>query len=179
MHPDGLEIVTVEVSDGGLANAVVWLKSGVTGQYPAPTEPAAIDQSRCQFVPRVVVARSGQPVTIRNSDDTLHSIHARPRANAEFNIGQPRRGMESRRQFDRQEVMIPIGCDIHPWMRAYVSVFDHPFFAVTRPDGTFEIPGVPPGDYEVEAVHETLGSQTHAVTVKAGEGASADFVFGR
>ena len=179
MHPDGYEIVTVDVADGGLANALVWLKSGVAGQHPAPAEPVLLDQRGCVFLPRVLAVRPGQPIKIRNSDDALHNIHPRPRANAEFNIGQPRRGMESQRTFDRQEIMIPVGCDVHPWMRAYVSVIDHPFFAVTRPDGRYEISGVPPGDYEIEVVHETLGSQKHSVTVKAGEGASADFVFGQ
>ena len=179
LYPEGLEIVTVDVGGGGLANAVVWLKSGVTGRYPAPAEPVLLDQRGCEFLPRVVAVRAGQPLAIRNSDDTLHNIHPRPRSNAEFNIGQARRGMESQRKLERPELMIPVGCDVHPWMRAYISVFDHPFFAVTRPDGTYEIRDVPPGDYEVEVVHETLGSRTHSVTVKAGEGARADFVFGQ
>lgn len=169
----------MDVSGGGLANTLVWLKSGVTGRHPAPAEPVLLDQSGCQFVPRVVALRAGQSLAIRNGDDTLHSIHPRPRVNAEFNIGQPRRGMESLQRFDRQELMIPVGCDVHPWMRAYVSAIDHPFFAVTRPDGTYELAGVPPGDYEIEVLHETLGSQARSVAVKAGEGARADFVFRR
>jgi plastocyanin len=179
LHPQGLEVATVAVADGGLGNALVWLKSGVSGPHPAPAEAVVLDQRNCEFVPRHVAVRTGQTLSIRNSDDTLHNVHPRPQANAEFNLGQPRRGMESPRKFDRPELMIPVGCDIHPWMKAYVSVISHPFFAMTRPDGTYEIAGVPPGDYEIEVVHETLGSRAQPLTVKGGEGARADFVFGQ
>jgi len=121
--------------------------------------------------------QTNQPLKIKNNDDTLHNIHPRPTVNAEFNIGQPRKGMESTKTFDKKEVMFPVGCDVHPWMRAYISVLDHPFFAVTKEDGTFEIKGLPPGDYEVEAYHEKLKTQTQKVTVKAGEPAKVDFAF--
>jgi uncharacterized protein (DUF2141 family) len=97
--------------------------------------------------------------------------------NAEFNVGQPRKGMESTKTFDKQEIMIPVGCDVHPWMRSYISVVSHPFFAVTKDDGTYEIKGLPPGDYEVEAFHEKLKTQTQKITVKDGDN-TLDFTYG-
>jgi hypothetical protein len=177
MHPQGLEKKTIDVSGGGLANAFVWLKSGVTGSYPPPTEPVMLDQQGCEYHPHIITVRTGEPVTIRNSDDTLHNIHPRPSVNKEFNIGQARKGMEAQRTFDKQEVMIPVGCDVHPWMRSYISVVDHPFYAVTKADGTYEIKNVPPGDYEVEVLHEKLKNQTQKVSVKANTPAKADFSF--
>jgi hypothetical protein len=177
MHPQGLEKATVAVKDGGLAHAFVWLKSGVSGSQPAPAEAAVLDQQGCEYHPHVVGVRTGQNITIRNSDDTLHNIHPRPSVNKGFNIGQARKGMEAQKSFDKQEIMIPVGCDVHPWMRSYISVVDHPYFAVTKDDGTYEIKNVPPGDYEVEVVHEKLKNQTQKVSVKAGAPAKADFAF--
>lgn len=177
MHPQGLEKKTVDVSGGGLAHAFVWLKSGVTGSQPVPTEPVVLDQQGCEYHPHVVVVRTGQPITVRNSDDTLHNIHPRPAINKEFNIGQARKGMEAQRAFDKQEIMIPVGCDVHPWMRSYISVVDHPYFAVTKDDGTYEIKNVPPGDYEIEVVHEKLKNQSQKISVKANAPAKADFTF--
>jgi hypothetical protein len=125
----------------------------------------------------VIGVQAGQPITVRNSDDTLHNIHPRPTANPEFNIGQARKGMESQRSFDKQEIMIPVGCDVHPWMRSYISVLSHPFFAVTGEDGTYEIKNVPPGEYEVEVFHEKLKTQTGKASVRSGEPTKVDLAF--
>jgi hypothetical protein len=175
LHPTGLEKKVVDVKDGGLAHAFVYVKSGVSGAYPAPTEPVILDQQGCMYHPHVIGVQAGQPITVRNSDDTLHNIHPRPTANPEFNIGQARKGMESTRTFEKEELMIPVGCDVHPWMRSYISVVGHPFFAVTKDDGTFEIKGLPAGEYEVEVRHEKAAAATQKVTVKANEAAKADF----
>jgi plastocyanin len=177
MHKDGLEKQPVMVKDGGLANAFVYLKSGVTGSYPAPTTPVTLDQQGCTYHPHIVGVQVGQAITIRNSDDTLHNIHPRPTLNAEFNVGQARKGMEATKTFDKEEVMIPVGCDVHPWMRSYISVLKHPFFAVSAEDGTYEIKNVPAGEYEVEVFHEKLKTQTQKVTVKAGEAAKVDLAY--
>lgn len=177
MHKDGLEKQSVVVKDGGLAHAFVYLKSGVTGTYPPPATPAVLDQQGCTYHPHVIGVQVNQDITIRNSDDTLHNIHPRPTVNAEFNIGQARKGMEATRKFDKEEVMIPVGCDVHPWMRSYISVLSHPFFAVTGEDGTFEIKNVPPGDYEVEVFHEKLKTQSGKATVKAGEPTKVDLAY--
>ena len=175
MHPQGLEKQTVQVKDGGLAHVFVWVKNAPGGQ-PAPADAVTLDQEGCQYHPHVIGVRTGQPIKITNSDDTLHNIHPRPTVNAEFNIGQPRKGMESTKSFDKQEIMIPVGCDVHPWMRSYISVVDHPFFAVTSDDGTYEIKGLPAGEYEVEAFHEKLKTQTQKVTVKDGD-STLDFAY--
>jgi plastocyanin len=168
MHPQGLTKQTVQVKDGGLAHVFVWVKNAPGGQ-PAPTEAAVLDQQGCEYHPHVVGVRTGQPIKITNSDDTLHNIHPKPTINAEFNVGQARKGMESVKTFDKQEIMIPVGCDVHPWMRSYISVVGHPYFAVTKDDGTYEIKDLPAGEYEVEAYHEKLKTQTQKVTVKDGD----------
>jgi plastocyanin len=178
MHKEGMEKQPIKVKDGGLADVYVYVKSGLPpGNYPPPAEPAVIDQKGCNYTPHIVTMQVGQALKIKNDDDTLHNIHPRPTVNAEFNIGQPRKGMESTKTFDKKEVMFPVGCDVHPWMRAYISVLDNPFYAVTKEDGTFEIKGLPPGDYEIEAYHEKLKTQTQKVSVKAGEPAKVDFNF--
>jgi Carboxypeptidase regulatory-like domain len=176
-HKDGLERKVVDVKDGGLKDVFVYVKSGVTGTYPAPTEAVELDQQGCMYKPHIVVLQVGQPLKIKNNDETLHNIHPRPNVNGEFNIGQPRKGMESTKTFDKKEVMIPVGCDVHPWMRSYISVMDNPFFAVTDEDGKFEIKGLPAGEYEIEAVHEKLKSQTGKITVKDGEKATLDLSY--
>jgi hypothetical protein len=177
MHKEGLERTPIHVKDGGLADVLVYVKSGASGSYPAPTEAAVLDQKGCDYAPHMTVLQAGQPLKIRNSDDTLHNIHPRPQANPEFNIGQPRLGMESTRTLDKPELMIPVGCDVHPWMRAYISVLSHPFYAVSKEDGTFEIKGLPAGEYEIEAYHGKLKTLDQKITVKDGEAATLNFTY--
>jgi hypothetical protein len=177
MHKEGLDRQTIRVKAGGVADTLVHVKSGIAGTYTPPAEPALMDQVGCDYSPRMIVAMAGQPLKIRNSDDTLHNIHPRPTVNKEFNIGQPRKGMESTKMFDKPELMIPTGCDVHPWMRAYISVLAHPFFAVTGDDGSYEIKGLPDGDYEVEAVHSELKTVAGKVSVKGGAPAKLDLSF--
>ena len=117
----------------------------------------------------------GQVLEILNSDPTLHNVHAVPVANQEFNTGQPLPGMKHTHRFATSEVMVPFRCDVHPWMFAYVGVLDHPFFAVTGPDGTFNIEGLPPGTYTIEAWHERLGAQTQTITI--GEREAGDMTY--
>jgi hypothetical protein len=177
MHKDGLEKQLIHVKDGGLADVLVYVKSPVSGTFAAPAEPVTLDQKGCDYTPHMVAMQAGQGLKIRNSDDTLHNIHPRPAANEEFNFGQAKQGMEKVKVFDKAEVMIPVGCDVHPWMRAYISVLSNPFFAVTGEDGTFEIKGLPAGEYEIEAFHGKLKGQAQKVTVKDGESATLNFTF--
>ena len=156
---------------------LVYVKEGVSGSYPAPTEPVILDQHGCQYRPHVFGIQAGQPLKILNSDGTLHNIHALPQKNPEFNIGQPFKGMETVKKFDNVEVPVRFKCDVHKWMGAYTGVFNHPFYAVTNDQGTFEIKNLPPGNYVIEAWHEKYGPQTQNVTISGAEGKSLDFTF--
>ena len=178
-HPKPVPSEEVIVSDSGaVANAFVWVKSGVPeGQWAAPSTPAIIDQQGCIYTPHVSGVVVGQPIEFRNSDDTNHNIHPLPRENAEWNESQPPKGEPKVKTFDREEVMVPVKCNIHPWMRAYVGVVRHPFFGVTNVDGSFKIAGLPPGTYTVEAWHERFGRQEAQVTVAARDSKAVDFGF--
>jgi plastocyanin len=155
----------------------VYVKEGVAGSYPAPTTPVTIDQQGCQYHPHVFGLQAGQPLKILNSDSTLHNIHALPKKNAEFNIGQPFKGMETLKKFDTPEVPVHFKCDVHKWMGAYAGVVNHPFFAVTSDQGTFEIKNLPPGNYVIEAWHEKFGAQTQNVSISGSESKTLDFTF--
>ena len=164
-------------ADGGLANVLVYLKEGVTGSYPAPTTPVVLDQKGCKYTPHVFGIQVGQPLQVVNSDPTLHNIHAIPKTNSEFNTGQPIQGMKFDHTFTATEVMVPFKCDVHGWMNAQAAVLDHPFFAVSGADGKFEIKGLAPGKYTIEAHHEKLGTQTATIEVAASESKASDFSF--
>jgi plastocyanin len=166
-------------SDGkSLANVFVYVKDGLGNYvYDTPTEPARIDQKECRYHPHVFGMRVGQPLEILNSDPTLHNIHALPKSNSEFNNGQPIQGMKMTHTFDKPEVMVPFKCDVHGWMNAYVGVLPHPYFAVTKDDGKFELPNLPAGTYTIEAWHEKLGPMTQSVTIAAKESKDVTFSF--
>jgi len=170
----------VLVGDGGaLQNVFVYVKDGLGDlRFPIPSTPILLDQKGCHYVPHVLGVQVGQTVEVQNSDPTLHNVHAIPTANQEFNIGQPLAGMKPHvHSFSTKEVMVPFKCDVHPWMRAFVGVLDHPYFAVSAADGTFSLKGLPPGTYTVEAWHETLGTQTQTVTIGASESKEIGFSF--
>ncbi len=165
----------VLVSGGGLANVFVYVKEGLGMSFPAPPAPVVLDQHNCRYHPHILGLQVGQPLEIRNSDAVLHNINTQPTVNRGFNISQPQQGMETTRDFSMAEVMIPVKCDVHGWMHAYIGVLDHPYFAVSAADGSFSLPNLPPGDYVVEAWHETYGAQSMNVTV--GESATAEVSF--
>ena len=175
--PNGAERKQIDGKDGGLANVIVSIKTKVPGTFAPNTTPVLLDQSGCMYTPTVIALQVNQPLKMRNSDETLHNIHPRPVVNTGFNVGQPRKGMETEKKFDKAETFFPVSCDVHPWMRSYIAVFDHPFFTVTKDDGTFEIPNLPPGEYEVEAQHPTLKIMTGKVVVKAGTGGKVDITY--
>jgi plastocyanin len=167
------------VGEGGtLSNVFVYVKDGLGNyQFPAATEPVVLDQLGCRYHPHVFGLRVGQPLQIVNSDPTLHNIHATPKNNQEFNTGQPIKGMKMDHTFTAEEVMVPFKCDVHGWMNAYAGVLPHPYFAVTTDGGTFELKGLPPGTFTVEAWHEKLGAQTQSVTIGEKETKEANFTF--
>ena len=165
-------------SDRAIKDVFVYVKDGL-GNYifDTPTTPAKIDQQNCRYHPHVFGIRVNQPLEIVNSDPTLHNIHAQPKANSEFNNGQPIQGMKMTHTFDKKEVMVPFKCDVHGWMNAYLAVMDHPYYAITGADGKFSLKGLPPGTYTVEAWHEKAGTQTAQVTIGAKETKEANFTF--
>jgi len=166
-------------SDGkSLANVFVYVKDGLGNfSYDPPTDSPKIDQHECRYHPHVFGMRVGQSLEIVNSDPTLHNIHAMPKANSEFNNGQPIQGMKMTHVFDKPEVMVPFKCDVHGWMNAYVGVLPHPYFAVTKEDGKFELPNLPPGTYTIEAWHEKMGPMSQSVTIGPNESKEIAFSF--
>ena len=166
----------VVVNDGTLANVFVYVKEGLEGlQFPTPG-PALLDQDGCTYIPHVMGVMTGQDITIRNSDGLLHNINASPTEQRGFNTSQPM-NMESTRSFRTAEVMVPVRCDVHGWMNAYIGVLDHPYHSVSGSDGSFDLSTLPPGDYVIEAWHERYGTQTQNVTVATGETAEVTFTF--
>ena len=176
--PQTSEVLIVGPGNG-LQNAFVYVKDGLsdTHKFAAPQTPVVLDQRGCKYSPHVFGIQVGQPVNIVNSDPTLHNVHAVPKANSEFNFGQAMKGMKTTRTFDKPEVMVPFRCDVHGWMAAYGGVLAHPYFAVTKADGSFEIKGLPAGTYTVEVWHERLGTRTTKVTVDGKSGAMANVAF--
>jgi plastocyanin len=166
------------VNNGKLANVFVYAKDGL-GQFafPTPIEPAILDQKGCRYVPHVLGLMVGQPLKILNSDLTEHNVHPMPRNNADWNESQMARGAPLTKTFQHPEIMMPVQCNQHPWMKAYINVLRHPYFAVTAQDGSFQITDLPPGDYTLAAIHEKLGEQTVKVRVSKKETSKATFSF--
>jgi len=169
---------TVVVGDGGgLANVFVYVKEGIESlDFPTPSGAVVIDQDGCTYRPHVIGVQAGQEFTLRNSDGLLHNINASPTENRGFNVSQPVI-METNRSFPTAEVMVPVRCDVHGWMSLYIGVVDHPYFAVTGPDGSVSVQGLPPGDYVVEAWHEVYGTITQSITIATGQTAELSFEF--
>lgn len=179
LHSGPTFVQQVQVSPaGGLKNVFVWVKGGLEGkQFDPPATPAVLDQKGCVYEPRVMGIQVGQRLRVLNSDPTTHNVHPIPRNNPEWNLSQAANGAPITRTFPNEEVMVRFMCNIHPWMRSYVGVVAHPYFAVTSEDGTFEIKGLPPGEYTIEAWHERLRTREQKVTVGAGESKTIEFTF--
>jgi plastocyanin len=168
---------TVVVGEGSaLQNVFVYVKDGLGDRaFPVPTTPVVLDQKGCRYTPHVLGIQVGQTLEILSSDNTLHNVHALPQQNREFNMAHQLAGIKHTHVFTAKEVMVPFKCDVHKWMNAYLGVLDHPFYAVTSGNGRFELKGLPPGTYTVEAWHEKLGTQTQVVTI--GDKQTSDIAF--
>ena len=176
-HPGETELPEVAVGpDGALENVLLRVTEGASGVYAAPAEAKTLDQKGCAYSPRVLAIMTGQPLEIVSSDATIHNVHAASKENRAFNLGMPAPGTRYTRTFEKAEI-VPFRCDVHPWMRAFVAVVPHPFFAVTGADGRFEIRGLPAGTYTVEAWHEKLPAQSFTLTLADGEAATRDVAF--
>jgi hypothetical protein len=180
---------TVVAKDGKLQNVFVYIKDGTTSDnkkigeftFAKPASEVVLDQNGCHYVPHVLGMQTNQTLKVTNSDPTSHNINAQPdkkTGNEGFNESQPGGAGPITKTFKRSEILVPVKCNQHPWMKAYIGVVKHPFFAVSKEDGSFEIKGVPPGTYTVVAWHEKGPTEkTMQVTIPAKGSATADFTF--
>ena len=175
----------IVVNGDKLANVFVYIKEGKIGDknvggysFAPAAQPAVLDQKACQYVPHVVGVQVNQTLNVTNSDETAHNVNVDAKQNEKFNQGQPPKGAPITKQFKRAETVIPVKCNQHPWMRAYIGVLQHPFFAVSDGEGKFEIKGVPAGTYTLVAWHEKYPQGlTQSVTVGPGAPGAANFSF--
>jgi plastocyanin len=179
MYPAGLPKTKFYVvgANGELADVIVSIK-GVAGAAStgASAAPATVDQKGALYTPQILAIQTGQKLIVKNSDPVVHNVHTKPTANPESNQVQMNGGADLTYTFDKPEMFLKFQCDVHPWMFAWVSVFDHPYFAVSGADGKFTIKNVPAGKYTIEATHRKIGTQTAEIEVKA-DGATQDFSF--
>ena len=168
----------IAVDGGNLANVFVYVKDGLGSRtFDVPTTPAVLDQSGCKYHPHVLGVMAGQTVQIKNDDQTTHNIHPTPKDNREWNESQPPSSPAIEKNFAREEIMLPVKCNQHPWMKMYINVVKSPFYAVTDKSGKYEIKGLPPGDYTIAFVQEKLGEQDQKVTVAAKDSKTVDQSF--
>jgi plastocyanin len=166
------------VSDGHLANVFVYVKEGLGNRtFDVPKEAVTLTQSGCRYHPHVLGVMAGQTIKIINGDPTTHNIHPTPKDNREWNESQATQAPPLEKSFAREEVMLPVKCNQHPWMRMFINVTKSPFYTVSGADGKFEIKGLPPGDYTLGFVHEKLGEQTQKVTLAAKDSKIVDVTF--
>ena len=171
--------------EGYLKNVMVYLKD-VKYDGQVPENQAVLDQNGCMYSPHVQGMMAGQDLLIKNSDATLHNIHGMPKLNSEFNFAMPHVVKEKAIKINKPEHAIYIKCDVHPWMKSYISVFDHPYFAVTNDTGYYKIDNIPPGDYEVIAWQEKFKNKetkewktlNASITISDGD-TDQDFTFVR
>jgi plastocyanin len=179
LYPAGLPKTKFFVVDanGNLADVVVVIK-GVAGAVStgASAAPVALDQKGCLYAPQILAVQTGQKLVVKNSDPCVHNVHTKPTANPESNQVQMPGGADLTYTFDKPEPFLKFQCDVHPWMFAWVTVMDHPYFDVSGADGKFTIKNVPAGKYTIEATHRKLGTQTAEIEVKD-SGATQDFSF--
>jgi hypothetical protein len=177
-HPSGAaaeDIVTD--GSGGLQNVIVFISAGLEGRtYDPPQDHAVMLQKGCMYQPHVLAIQANQKLEVVNADTTTHNIHPFPSNNREWNQMQPP-GLPLEETFAREEVAIPVKCNVHPWMRSYIAVLKNPYFAVTDKNGGFELKNLPPGNYTVQAWHEKLGTTTQKITVGESETKTMEFVF--
>ena len=178
-HKDPVQDEEVVVGPAGeLANVFVYIKNPPAGNYPPPAAPHMLDQQGCKYTPHVSGIQVGQKLDIRNDDDTLHNVHALPAVNSQFNEGQPVKGMVATKTLDKPEMTpFKIKCDVHGWMKSYMAVMPHPFYAVSAMNGQFTIPNLPPGTYTLVAWHEKYGQQEQSITVGPKESKQVTFSF--
>jgi plastocyanin len=165
-------------AQGNLSNVVIYVKGGIGNfSFAIPKTPVEINQRGCLYSPHVAAAMAGQTVTFHNADKTIHNIHPQPKNNPSWNRSQSPGAPAIEESFSREEIAIPVMCNVHPWMRSYLAVFNHPYFAVSGAGGVFEIRNLPPGNYTLEAWHEKYGTMRQSLVISAKEAAKVSVVF--
>jgi len=179
MHPKPAMTEDVVLGpENAVANVLVYVSEGLGNHtFDAPKQPAVLEQKGCQYHPHVIALMAGQKFVVQNNDPTTHNIHPLPLNNREWNQSQAQGVPPIEATFGREEIAIPVKCNIHPWMKGYIAVFKHPYFAVTGKDGGFVLKDLPPGNYTISAWHEKLGTLTQKVTVAANQVSETKFVF--
>jgi plastocyanin len=173
--PTSEEVVT---GDGGaLANVVVYVKSIEGYSFSVPSGAVKIEQQGCQYHPHVIALQVGQNVDVVNGDQTTHNIHPIPKDNREWNESQPPGAAPIEKSFTREEIAIPVKCNVHPWMKAYMAVLSNPYYQVTDKDGKFDLKNLPPGTYTIEAWHELYKTDPQTVTIGSKETKNVTFTF--
>lgn len=168
--------------NGEFADVIVSLKNAsgnaITGKSTgANASSVLLDQKGCLYAPQILAIQTGQKVVVRNSDPCIHNVHSTSKAgNTEHNDVQMSGGPDLTYTFDKPEMFMKFQCDVHPWMFAWASIFDNPWYAISGADGKFVIKDVPPGTYTVVANHRKLGEQTQTVTV-ADKDVTVNFTF--
>jgi hypothetical protein len=170
----------VIVTDGKLANVFVYIRAGYAldaYSFEAPLADVSLEHKGCQYVPRALGMQTQQILKVLNSDPTTHNTHPTPKINPEWNQSQPPGVPAIERRFERRELFIPVKDNQHPWEKAYVGVFSHPFFAISDKDGFYKIASLPPGQYTIVAWHEKYGEQKIDVSIDRREDKRLDFTF--
>src|SRR5882724_8252717 len=168
----------VMASGGHLANVFVYVKEGLGNRtFDVPKDALTLTQSGCKYGPHVLGAMVGQTIKILNADPTTHNIHPTPKDNREWNESQAPKAAPLEKSFAREEILLPVKCNQHPWMKMYISVVKNPFYAVSGADGKFEIKGLPAGEYTLAFVHEKLGEQDQKITLAAKDSKTVDISF--
>ena len=164
-------------SNGTLPNVFVYVEGRGIQTYKPPSTPVTLAQRRCEYEPHVLGIMVGQPLQVTTEDPTTHNVHVMPKDNRSWNVSQQPGSQPLIERFTHPEIMIPVKCNQHPWMKAYIGVTTNPFYAVTGNDGTFTIPNVPPGQYTIGVWTATFGTQEKQVTVEANKAVTTDFTF--
>jgi plastocyanin len=164
----------IVVTKGKLRDVLIRIKNGSAGKHAAPATPVLIDQKDCMYTPRVVGIVAGQKLQVRNSDNTFHNVWGQVQAKDVFNKPQAPKADDLSLDPSTAKAgdIVDLKCGAHGWMKGYVAVQDHPFFAVTASDGSFTIKDLPQGTYTLEAWHPELGTKTMKVVI--GKGKRAD-----
>lgn len=161
-----------------MGNVFVQIKNPPEKNYKAPEDPVVISQKGCIYTPRVLGVMVDQPLLIKNDDGIMHGVHALCKKNKPFNMAMPGFRKEATKKFPRAEDFFLMICDVHPWMKSWISVMPHPYFTTTTKSGIYEIKNLPVGTYEIEVWHEKLKTQSSKVRISAKDDVQvADFTY--